>query len=163
MKKPKAFKIIVVVLGLLLLLISFLALVCRESLRDYRQQVFVETALRGEVTRMRILLAVGANVDQPACETSLCPPPIVAAAFNEHGDAVQLLLDSGANVNGNMKRGQTALMVAAYHGHTDTVRLLLSRGADANADFEGDTALLWARQKGHADVEDLLVKAGATK
>jgi hypothetical protein len=112
---------------------------------------------------MKVLLAVGADVNEPACQTFLCPPPIVAAAFNQDPSAVRFLLDRGADANSRMKRGQTALMIASYHGYTNTVRLLLSRGADVNADFEGDTALEFARQKSHGDIADLLIKSGATK
>ena len=109
-----------------------------------RQRLFVEAALRGEITRMRFLLAVGASVDDPACQTSMCAPPLVAAAFNRSTQPVQLLLDEGSNVNDKMPRGQTALMVAAYHGHTDTVKLLsgksavLGRTVAGSTDAEGD-------------------------
>ena len=163
MKKPKTVKTILLVMGSLLVLLLCLGFVYRQSIRNYRQRLFVEAALRGEITRMRFLLAVGASVDDPACQTSMCAPPLVAAAFNRSTQPVQLLLDEGSNVNDKMPRGQRALMVADYHGHTDTVKLLLSKGADVNADFEGDTALQWARQNGHADIADLLAKAGAAR
>lgn len=161
-KRP-ILKRILVVISALLLLVTCLALVYRQNIRNYRQGIFVDAALNGNIARMNLLMVLGANVDEPACQTSLCAPPIVAAAFNEDPTAVRLLLERGANVNGRMKRGQTALMIASYRGYTNIVRLLLSRGADVNADFEGDTALAFARQKSHGDVADLLIKSGATK
>jgi ankyrin repeat protein len=49
-------------------------------------------------------------------------------------DAIQLLLDRGANVNAKeSERGQTALMWAVLENHADAVKLLLARGADINA------------------------------
>lgn len=55
---------------------------------------------------------------------------------------VQLLLDSGAQVDLRNGREQTALMLAARSGHESVVRLLLQEGADINAtDSEGYTAL----------------------
>jgi ankyrin repeat protein len=143
--------------------VLLLGFVFREDLRTFRQRAFVDAAFRGSITTMRALLLAGANVDAPACESFLCPPPIVAAAFNDRPDAVGLLLDRGANVNGRMQRGQTALMIAAYQGHTDTVKLLLSKGADFNVESQGDTALGGAKQKGRNDIVEILVKAGAIR
>ena len=162
-KATKKLKRIGVGVILISVVVIFVGISKRNDLRSYRQTVFVESAFRGNVSRMRILLALGANVDEPACRNFLCPPPIVAAAFDEHSEGVELLLDRGANVNSKMERGQTALMVAAYYGHANTVRLLLSRGADINAQFDGDTALTWAKQKGHTEIVDLLAKAGAVR
>ena len=108
MKKPKTVKTILLVMGSLLVLLLCLGFVYRQSIRNYRQRLFVEAALRGEITRMRFLLAVGASVDDPACQTSMCAPPLVAAAFNRSTQPVQLLLDEGSNVNDKMPRGQTA-------------------------------------------------------
>ena len=162
-KAVKTVKRIGVGVTLICLFVILVAFAKRSDLRSYRQTLFVESAFRGDVTRMRILLMLGANVNEQACQTFLCPPPIVAAAFDEHSHGVELLLDRGANVNSKMERGQTALMVAAYYGHVDTVRLLLSRGADINAQFDGDTALSWAKQKGHTEIVDLLAKAGAAR
>src|SRR5256885_1931804 len=102
-KKLKTSKRIGIVVGSLLVLVFSIALVCRQNIRNYRQTVFVEAALRGNVSRMKLLLAAGANVNEPACQTFLCPPPIVAAAFDKQPDAVRLLLDRGADVNSKMK------------------------------------------------------------
>lgn len=133
------------------------------KVRERRQATFIAAAVRGNIGRMKLLLALGASPDEPACNTPLCPRPLIAASIDGNSDAVQLLLDRGANVNGKMKRGQSALIAAAYEGHTDVVRLLLSKGADVNAEWEGCTSLGVARQKGYTEIADLLFKAGATK
>src|SRR5215813_1693634 len=147
-------------IGVLLLVVIGLAVAYRKSIGSYRQSAFVEAALRGNIPRMRLLLAAGANVDQPACESFLCPPPIVAAALADEPDAVDLLLNCGANVNKSSMRGQTALMVAAGKGRANTVKLLIAKGADVNAVSEEGTALQRAKRTGHFDVAELLVKAG---
>lgn len=133
------------------------------NVRERRQAMFIDAAVRGNIGRMKLLLAFGASPEEPACNTPQCPSPLIAASIDGNSDAVQLLLDRGASVNGKMKRGQSALIAAAYEGHTDVVRLLLSKGADVNAEWEGCTSLGVARQKGYTEIADLLFNAGATK
>ena len=84
------------------------------------------------------------------------------AAYNDHKDFVQLLLDSGFDVNDKDSIGLTLLHTAAVNGHKDIVQLLLDRGADVNAkDSDGLTALHWAAQEGYLGIVEELVKAEA--
>jgi ankyrin len=100
-------------------------------------------------------------------------------------EAVALLLDAGARVNGaEENKGLTALMIAALGGRvspTDVrtgtqslgncgpfddsrriTALLLDKGADIRAkDREGKTALNWACSIGNAGVAELLISRGA--
>jgi uncharacterized protein len=140
-----------------------LALLSWPNLYHYRQLAFVESALNGNIGSMKLLLALGADVNEFECQAPRCRTPLIAAAEAGQSEAVQLLLARGADVNKKMKRGQSALMFASYHGHAELARLLLENGADVNADFEGDTALSWARQKGHAEIVNLLIGTGATR
>jgi ankyrin repeat protein len=96
---------------------------------------------------MKLLLPVGADVNELECQTPRCLTPLIAAAETGQYEAAQLLLERGADVNKRMKRGQTALMFAS----------------DVNADSEGETALSWARQKRHAEITSLLISRGATR
>ena len=134
-----------------------------SNLGNYRQIVFVESSLNGNISRMKVLLSIGADVNGFECATARCRTPLTAAVQGGQYEAVQLLLARGADVNKKLKRGQTALMLASYYGHTELVRLLLANGADVSADSEGDTALSWAREKHRAEIVDLLIAAGATK
>jgi hypothetical protein len=69
-------------------------------------------------------------------------PPLQWAALNGQRDALALLLDRGAPVNGRSRDGHTALHGAAFMGHAESVRLLLERGADVNAaSNNGETPL----------------------
>jgi len=154
---------VIATLASLVILCGFIGFVKRESLRNYRQTLFINAALDGNVTRMKLLLLVGANVDAAVCQAPLCPPPIVAAAFNEDTSATKLLIDHGANINSKMNRGDTALMIAAHQGHLNTVRLLLESGANPSVEVNGETALQRARQRGHWEIVDLLAKSGAAK
>jgi len=58
--------------------------------------------------------------------------PLLLAAREGHTDAVQALLESGADVNQVSAGDRTSpLLVATINGHFDLARLLLDRGADA--------------------------------
>ena len=44
-----------------------------------------------------------------------------------------MLIEKGADVNAQDKKGGTALIKASEHGHTDLTELLINAGADVNA------------------------------
>src|SRR5918999_4862822 len=71
-------------------------------------------------------------------------PPLGTAAFVRSVPLSRLLLDAGADVNGQGEGGFTALHAAAANGDEDLVQLLLERGADAT--------LLTAQGKRPADL-----------
>ena len=52
-------------------------------------------------------------------------------------DAINELLDHGADVDARDRSGNTALLVAVCYGNTEAVELLCSRGADVNVVGEG--------------------------
>lgn len=106
-------------------------------MRERRQASFIAATLQGNVGRMKLLLALGASPEDPACSTSLCYRPLFAAALGGNPEAVQFLLDRGADANGKITRGQTALFASAYKGHIEIAKSLLSRGADVNAEWDG--------------------------
>ena len=63
---------------------------------------------------------------------------------------VQLLLESGADVNSTGTHGTTALHFASLNGHDACIQLLLKSGADVNAICENDvTPLICAVQRDH--------------
>ena len=74
-------------------------------------------------------------------------------------DIVELLLESGANVNHRNKAGNTPLLEACSQGHVDAARMLLDRGANIDTPTETtlDSALTWACTLGNEQVVDLLL------
>src|SRR6202012_3679777 len=56
--------------------------------------------------------------------------PLKEASHYGHLDIVQLLIDSGANVNSHDKQGWTTLHAAVSEGYANVEDLLLARGAD---------------------------------
>ncbi len=92
-------------------------------------------------------------------------PDLRTAAAEGHLEAVERLLDTSADVNGQGPNGQTPLMFAAWHGRFEVVKMLLDRGADPNSrDKDCSTALsgpcFGSLQRNH-EVTKLLVSKGA--
>ncbi|CAJ1364080.1 unnamed protein product [Effrenium voratum] len=100
-----------------------------------------------------VMFAVGAGlkVESPQDERAL-----------RHLQAVRMLLDEGAPVNGSTGYGLSALMLASTSGRINMMELLLDRGADVNmASDIGLTALVMASDKGHTAAVRLLLQRAA--
>jgi ankyrin repeat protein len=78
-------------------------------------------------------------------------------------DALQRLLDAGADIDARDSHGQTALMIAAVEGRRQTVEWLVAHRAslDRTAKY-GLSALMLAVVNGHADIVRALTDAGAS-
>ncbi len=72
--------------------------------------------------------------------------PLMWAAISNLPEAVIVLLDKGADVNGRGADGRTPLMWAASANARESTATLIARGADVDAkDNSGKTALDWAK------------------
>jgi ankyrin repeat protein len=116
----------------------------------------------GSQSTLELLLAHGGKgrAGEPAYTA------LMAAAGNGDLEAVNCLLDHGANVKAKTPTGFTALIAAALSGNAKVVALLLERGADPNAVAELERGILQtpagvAASMGHADCLRLLMGAGA--
>ena len=88
------------------------------------------SAQEGMVDRLQTMLDKRADVN---AKDTAGYTALGLAAFHEHEEVVQLLLDNG---------GKIALHIAALSGQNNTVQLLLAKGADlTSADDRGHTAL----------------------
>jgi ankyrin repeat protein len=69
-------------------------------------------------------------------------PPFREVSNRNPLDAMQVLIDAGANINAKTPAGDSALHIAAFAGKIDVVQLLAKNGADLNLkDGAGLTAL----------------------
>jgi len=116
------------------------------------------------VEAVQFLLQSGAN---PSHGNDMYSPLMAACNACKGSDqdiarCVQLLLDSGADVNAKDRHHTTCLMLACREGHLETVQLLIQKGASVNLqDYKGWTALTWAVQRQRQAVVAELMDAGA--
>lgn len=79
-----------------------------------------------------------------------------------HSEAVHLLVNAGADVDGCDSEGRTALRAAAWGGHEKIVATLLDYGAQVDrADSKGRTPLLAASYMGHHEAVEILLDHSA--
>jgi uncharacterized protein len=119
------------------------------------QTPFIRAAQSGDVAVMRLLLSKGAD---PRITTFNGTTALMAAAgvnwvvgqtYSESParwvEAVQLCLETGADVNAVNAMGLAAVHGAANRGSDDVIELLARRGAKLDlADKEGRTPIAWA-------------------
>ena len=117
-----------------------------------------------DIAAVRSLLAGGANVN---ARDSKNVTVLQLAAVLGNEDIVRLLLDMGANPNGNLvsaaTNSDTPLHDAVRFARMKIVRLLLDNGAEVNARAEhGGTALQSAAALENEEIVRLLLEKGAS-
>jgi uncharacterized protein len=146
------------------------------------ETVLMRAARTGRADAVKVLLAHGAQVN--ATERSLGWTALLWAAAENHGAAVRVLADAGADLNTRSFRetrrrrirsrlgaatimplpvgAWTPLMYAARQGAVDGARALAEAGADLNlTDPDGTTALVLAIINGHYNLAAMLLDRGA--
>lgn len=79
----------------------------------------------------KILKRSKINLDPPSRANQVNKPLAYAAAYGNL-DIVKLLLQKGADINGQVAYGDVPIIKAMEHGHTDIVEYLITNGADVN-------------------------------
>lgn len=117
----------------------------------------------GSLAALRVLLAAGADPDQPADpEKGPGGTPLQRACAAESWAAARLLVEAGANPSRAAPPLAPPLVLASESGHAPTVSLLLSSGADPNARGAGGaTPLRLAAWNGHVEAVRILLVGGA--
>lgn len=123
--------------------------------------LLLHRSTRAEALPMiRLLLKNGADGDKAV--NLWGETPLMVAAKADFPEALQLLLDQGADATRRSNFMETALHFAAHHYTVETINLLLDAGADIDApDRTGQTALHIAAHHNRRDVVKTLVARGA--
>jgi len=151
-----------------LLILAVLLFCSQTALADINSDL-VEAATAGETDTLNTLISDGADLK------SAGGPAVISAAFaalehqgngepfDKQVEAVQRLVNAGADANTHFDNGITALMLMAILGQADAVRDLLAAGADVNAanNADGGTALIFAVYGGSTEIVSELIAAGA--
>ena len=113
-----------------------------------------DAAKKGNLAGVQAELDKGVDVNASGNGQS----PLHLAAIMGHVEVTELLIASGADLEGTDKYGNTPLHYAAHHGSKEIVILLITNSADVNAkDKGGETPLNMAANK---ETADLLRKHG---
>jgi len=84
------------------------------------------------------------------------------AAWNNHTEAMQLLIDKGADVVLDVLYNDIPLIFAAEKGYVEAVKLLLENKANvSHVENDSWTSLHFAANNGYANVVEALLEAGA--
>jgi len=119
-----------------------------------------KTISSGDKTTLEALINNGAKIDQRNSDKETA---LLKALESKHEDIAMLLIEKGADVNVQGKRGEnTPLILAAEHGFKNVVEQLFKKGAKIDQrNSSKKTALLKALEKKHEDIAMLLIEKGA--
>lgn len=113
------------------LLMQYGALEAHVRPADDLSRQFLAAVFLADAARVRSLL--GRHPQLATTADGRGDLPIHHAARNGDTAIVRLLIEYGADVNGQTPRGHTVLYCAGGHGHLETVRLLLDQGVKRDA------------------------------
>ncbi|MBP7526703.1 MAG: ankyrin repeat domain-containing protein [Syntrophorhabdaceae bacterium] len=111
-----------------------------------RDLVHAITSLPLDIERLAEILEAGADLNAIVVDAGRDLSVLHYACLYGRTQAVQLLLDRGAEINARDGSDASPLRVACEYGHTELVEALLERGTDVNTrdNFHGQTPLHWA-------------------
>ena len=141
------------------------AIASRETVRTADAEGMTPLMLAASLGRtdiVHLLVAAGAEVDAVDARgfTALFHACYHGDEDRGHPEAVQALLDAGADREATIGFGVRPLMYAAGNGEAGVVEVLLRAGADPAARNEGGrTALMMVKDRDYVDVINILHEA----
>jgi len=144
----------IIIFGCCTIVLLF-ALLLMPLARDTRIEALSTACWRGDVGRVRLLLALGADPNQNCSSAFEFTYPIESAAWNNYPEVIHLLVKAGASVNVSNSEGGSPLCTAAREGATEAAKALLSYGARTTTE-NGTSVLTVARRFGHKEIARLI-------
>ncbi len=139
-----------------ILLIAFFistSILFAQNMNDSLYQAVVNN----DTTAIKDFVKKGADVNFVKQQGWMKVNLLITAVNKKNADAVNILLQHGADVNWEDGFNTTALMYAASNGSLEIIKLLLDNGADIkHKDKQGNDALSAAKEGKHDDVVKLL-------
>jgi ankyrin repeat protein len=133
-----------------------------ESVIDFnnihdKQARFYQACHQGDMNLIKLLLCVNINGVHRTGYT-----PLMFAVKSNRKQAVNLLINFGADINVKGINSCTAIHLAVNNSNVEILKMLIAAGANINAKRnEGNTALHDAVQKNCLDIVKILIAAGA--
>jgi ankyrin repeat protein len=113
-----------------------------------------------DVAAVRKILATGVDLEPMSGLNDVNKPLAYAAAYGNL-EIVKLLVEAGANLNGQVAYGDVALIKADEHGNDDIIEYLIREGADVNVPNDyGVTPFIGLCGKGRLEFVELAAKHG---
>ncbi|KAI0430727.1 ankyrin repeat-containing domain protein [Xylaria sp. FL1042] len=128
------------------------------------QHPLIFAAERGNLEMVQCLLTAGTPANIATLDTSQNrrmgrkKTPLHVACYHGHEEIIQLLIDTGAEVEKVVDNSRTPLELASESGQVPAIRLLLRAGVDVN----NGNAMYKAAAGGHFHAVSALLAAGAT-
>jgi ankyrin repeat protein len=131
---------------------------------DYSEQLrknglqLIDAAEKGDVQAVKDLLEQGVYIHAQD-KDGRCA--LVAAAYKNHLEIVDLLIAAGADVNMKDNSIQSAYLIATMEGtgYLELLRKTLAAGADVHStDSDNGTGLIRASDRGHVEIVRELLK-----
>lgn len=117
-------------------------------------------AFFGHPETVRLLLARGADVAQVA-RNPMRVQPLHAAVGGRSAEAVRMLVEAGAPIDGKQQKGFTPLHAAVHQRNLELTTYLLAHGADPKLqNDEGKSAIGLAAEAGNSVILKLLKGQG---
>nr|XP_010991847.2 ankyrin repeat and death domain-containing protein 1A isoform X1 [Camelus dromedarius] len=127
-----------------------------NALTQKKQSCLHYAALGGSEVMARALIHAGGCTNVADRGAS----PLHLAVRHNFPVLVQLLIDSGSDLDTTDHRQQTPLHLAAEHAWQDIAEMLLVAGVNLNLrDKQGKTALAVAARSNHVSLVDMIIKA----
>jgi ankyrin repeat protein len=117
-------------------------------------------AFFGHPDTVRLLLSRGADVTQVA-RNPMRVNPLHAAVGGRSFEAVRLIVEAGAPIDGKQQKGFTPLHAAVHQNNVELTQYLLAHGADPKVqNDDGKSAIGLAADEGNASILKLLKGQG---